>query len=369
MKITVADVEGEVDYDKVIKEFGVQPFGEFAEKMKQGKLFSRALRNFPMFRRGLVFAHRDFGQIYGAITGGKKFCVLTGANPSGPLHFGHRLFLEQALFFQQLGAHVYIPISDDETYVFRKSETLEQATENALKKVIPDILGFPFDEKKTHIFVSTQTKRVYELAVRLSARSTFSTIKAIYGFNNETNPGQIFYGVTQSAHILFPEYAAGVHPIIVPIGIDQDAHIRLARDIAERAGFHKPSSTYHKYIPGLQGGKMSTSKPNTCIFLDDNPEEARRKMMAAFSGGAPSLKEHREKGGNPDVDVAFQYMYFLLENSDKKLEEIRSAYRSGSLATGDLKTMAADKLAKYLKEYQQRRRRNTRRADKFMLKD
>lgn len=366
-RISISDVEGDVDYNKVFGEFGLDRFEQFHRKMLKEKVFARAIKKFPMFRRGLVFAHRDFGQIYRAISGRKKFAVLTGANPSGPLHFGHRLFLEQALFFQKLGADVYIPVSDDETYVFRKSRTLEQATRNAYNQVIPDILGFGFDPKKTHIFVSTQTQKVYELAVHLSTRSTFSMIKAIYGFTNETNPGQIFYGTIQSAHILFPEFIAECHPIVVPIGIDQDPHMRLARDIAERAGFHKPSSTYHKYIPGLQGGKMSASKPNTCIFLTDDKEKVRKKLMSAFSGGGGTLREHKEKGGNPDVDVAFQYLYFFLENDDKKIEDIDAAYRNGSLPTGELKQMAIDKLIKYLKEYQKRRAGNIKHTDKFLL--
>src|SRR3989304_1909177 len=105
--ISVSEVEGEVNYEEVMKEFGIESIEPFLEKMK----------NLPlMYRRRIVFAQRDFKQILNAITQKKKFAVLTGFNPSGPLHLGDTLFLKQALFFQSLGGEVFIPISNDETY-------------------------------------------------------------------------------------------------------------------------------------------------------------------------------------------------------------------------------------------------------------
>ncbi|MCX6815679.1 MAG: tryptophan--tRNA ligase [Candidatus Aenigmarchaeota archaeon] len=359
-KMNVAEVEGNIDYEKAMKEFGIEKIGKELGKLK----------NLPlMYRRGIVIGHRDFGLIAEAINNKKEFAVLTGVNPSGNLHLGNKLFIDQALFLQQCGAHVYIPISNDETYVFKKTSTLEQATQNAYEKVIPDLIALGFDPQKTHIFISTQTPHLYELAVKLSAKVTFSTIKAIFGFNNETNTGQIFYAVMQSAHILFPQLPqyGGPKPVVVPIGIDQDPYMRLVRDIAEKVGMVKPSSTYHKFMPGLQGGKMSGSKPETCIYLTEDPASARKKIMRAFSGGAATLKEHREKGGNPDIDVACQYLYFMFEESDKKIAEIFQSYRSGTLHSGDVKTMLADKVEKFLTTFQKRREKAGEHIDKFMI--
>ena len=227
--INVSEVEGRIDYEKAMKEFGIENIEKEIRKLK----------NLPlMYRRGIVIGHRDFSQIVDAINNKKEFAVLTGVNPSGNLHLGNKLFIDQALFLQQCGAHVYIPISDDETYVFKKAASIEQAIQNAYEKVIPDLIACGFDSKKTHIFISTRTPKLYELAVKLSTKTTFSTIKAIFGFTNETNPGQIFYAVMQSAHILFPqlhEYG-GPKPVVVPIGIDQDPYMRLVRDIAEKVG-------------------------------------------------------------------------------------------------------------------------------------
>ncbi len=361
-KITVSGVEGEIDYEKLVKEFGVEPIASYLKSMKGLDL---------LYRRGIVFAHRDFARIADCIKNRKPFAVLSGFNPSGTLHLGNLFFLKQALFFQKQGADVYIPVSNDETYVFKKTQDFERTTKFAEEEVIPSMVALGFDPKKTKIFISTKTAKVYELAVKLSTKTTLSTIKATFGFTDETNPGQIFYAIVQSAHILLPqlhEYG-GPRPTVVPIGIDQDPYMRIVRDMAERVGMIKPSSTYHKFIPGLQGGKMSGSKPETCIFLNDDIAVARKKIMRAFSGGANTLEEHRKKGGNPDVDVSFQYLKFLFEEDDKKIAEIEQDFRSGSMTSGELKNYLADKVEKFLKEHQQAKEKAKKKLDDFLLKD
>lgn len=362
-KISIDSVEGDINYKQTMKEFGIEPIGSYLKKLEAHHELSL------MYRRGMVIGQRDFGQIYNAIEHKKKFAVLTGVNPSGSLHLGNLLFLQQAIFFQKLGADVFIPVSNDETYVFRKAESIEKATENAMEMVIPDIIALGFDERKTKIFISTKTSRAYELAVKLSTKSTLSTLKAIFGFDNETNPGQIFYTIMQSAHILFPqlEEFGGPIPVVVPIGIDQDPYMRLVRDMAEKIGMVKPSSTYHKFLMGLQGGKMSGSKPETCIYLSDSPEAARKKIMKAFSGGAGSLEDHRKHGGTPEIDVACQYLYCMFEESDKKAHEIIENYRKGKLTSGEAKKMLSDKVEKFLIEHHKKREKAKSKIDKYLI--
>ncbi len=358
--ITVDRVEGEINYEDVMKEFGIEKIDKYLKLMKNLDV---------LYRRGIVFGHRDFGLIFDAIKNKKPFAVLTGFNPSGPLHLGNLMILKEALFLQKLGADVYIPISNDETYVFKKSDTLEKATKNAYEYVIPDIIALGFDPKKTKIFISTKTAKVYELAVKISAKTTFSSVKAIFGFTNDTNPGQIFYAIMQSAHILFPqlEEFGGPRPTVVNIGLDQDPYMRLVRDIAEKLNFIKPSSTYHTFMPGLLGGKMSGSKPETCIFLRDDPKVAEQKIMRAFSGGGKTLEEHRKRGGNPDVDVACQYLYYMFEEDDKKIKKIFDDFRSGKMTSGEVKTYLAEKVKKFLIDHQKKREKAKTQLQKFML--
>lgn len=80
--------------------------------------------------------------------------------------------------------------------------------------------------------------------------------------------------------------------------------------------------------------------------MKDTSKQIKDKINKyAFSGGRETLEEHREKGGNPDVDVAYQYLTFFMED-DEELERLRTEYKSGRLLTGDLKGVCI----KYLQE-------------------
>src|SRR3989344_675264 len=157
-KISVSEVQGEVDYGETMKEFGIDSMDMYLKKLPDAP---------AMYRRGMVFGHRDFGRILEAMNKKKRFAVLTGVNPSGSLHLGNKLFIDQALYFQKCGADVIIPISNDETYVFHKADSLEKATENAINNVIPDLIALGFEPKRTKIFISTKTLRIFELAIKI----------------------------------------------------------------------------------------------------------------------------------------------------------------------------------------------------------
>ena len=161
--------------------------------------------------------------------------------------------------------------------------------------------------------------------------------------------------------------------MLIPVGADQDPHLRLGRDASQRYkeyNFIQLSSTYHKFLPGLGGGKMSSSDPISYIALTDTPEDAAHKIKKyAFSGGQATLEEHRKKGGNPDVDVSFQMLRYGLEPDDKKLERIYEEYKSGKLLTGELKSITIEKITNFLKEHQKKREKAKSVIDKFLLKD
>jgi len=73
-------------------------------------------------------------------------------------------------------------------------------------------------------------------------------------------------------------------------------------------------------------------------------EEVKKKIMKhAFSGGRISIEEHRKLGGNPDVDVSFQWLYYFFEPDDKKIKQIHDDYKSGKMLTGELKQYLIDK--------------------------
>ena len=101
---------------------------------------------------------------------------------------------------------------------------------------------------------------------------------------------------------------------------------------------------------------MSASNPNSAIFMSDTPKQIASKINKhAFSGGQETLELHRELGGNPDVDVAYQYLTYF-EDDDEKLKTMYDDYKSGKLLTGDMKKECIAMMQKYVKEFQERRK-------------
>ena len=80
MKVTPWEVSGKIDYDKLVKEFGLNPL----------RFLPKQFNKLPLFRRGIVFAHRDFKKIAEAIENKKPFIMMTGLMPFGKFHFGHK---------------------------------------------------------------------------------------------------------------------------------------------------------------------------------------------------------------------------------------------------------------------------------------
>lgn len=108
-------------------------------------------------------------------------------------------------------------------------------------------------------------------------------------------------------------------PCLIPCAIDQDPYFRLTRDCASGLKFAKPALVHMRFLDALQGpgSKMSASDDNSAIFLNDSAKQIKTKINKyAFSGGRETLEEHREKGGNADVDVAYQYLTFFMEDDE-----------------------------------------------------
>lgn len=365
-KVTPWEVKGKVDYNKLIKEFGLQPLRFLPEIFQKNVLF----------RRGIIFAHRDFKQIVEAIEKKKPFVMMTGLMPSGKFHFGHKLVADQMIFYQSLGAKIYITVADIEAYNSR-SPDLKELHKTAIKEYLINYIALGLKLKNVDFYFQSQRSKdgkksnaYYSLASMLARHATFNEFRSIYG---DISPGKMSAALLQAADMLhpqLPEFEGKPLPVIVPVGSDQDPHLRLARDVSKRIKIHKfiqLSSTYHKFLPALKGEKMSSSDLTSFIALSDSPEEAAKKIKKyAFSGGQATLEEHRQKGGNPDVDVAFQLLRFGLEPDDKKLQKIYDDYKSGKLLSGELKEIAIEKMTQFLKEHHKKRKEAEKMVDKFI---
>jgi tryptophanyl-tRNA synthetase len=368
-KVTPYEVVGDINYEKLSKEFGIQKLSNLP------KVFTDNV----LFRRKVIFAHRDIQRILEAKKNKKKFVMMTGLMPTGKFHLGHMILAQQMIFYQKLGAKVYIAVADLESYNARK-QSLEESRKIAIDQYITNYIALGLKPKNCEIYFqsdrskdSKKANAYYRLASNLSRYSTFNEFKAVYG---DISPGKMNASLLQAAdmfHAQLPEFE-GPCPVLVPVGVDQDPHLRIARDIGNRYkdhNFTQLSSSYHLFLPSIKGGsKMSASDESTFIAMTDDPSTVKKKINKyAFSGGQPTIEEHRKKGGNPDIDVSFQYLKFFFEPNDKKLAQIEKDYRSGKMLTGELKKYLIDKINAFLKDHQKKRKAAEKQINEFLAKN
>jgi tryptophanyl-tRNA synthetase len=150
------------------------------------------------------------------------------------------------------------------------------------------------------------------------------------------------------------------------------------RDVAGKLKEKKPALIHSTFLPSLAGckEKMSSTKvaveksgtSKNTIFLTDGFKQIKKKINKAFSGGQDLVEKHRELGGNPDVDVAFHYLRFFLED-DNKLKEIEEKYRSGEMLTGELKKICFETIKPIVEIHKKRRSEITYKLiEKFMTR-
>ncbi len=343
------------DYTKLIKDFGLD-------------LFDPALFPNPnrLMRRGVVFAGRDIKTIADAIKQKKKFYVLSGIMPSAErIHFGNKMVVENIRYFQDLGAKTYMCIADLEAAATR-GVTIEDAQRRAMEFHIPSYIALGLDPKKTLFYFQSENKRVLHLAYEFAKKVTLNEFRAIYG---NADPSRIMSAITQVGDILFPQLD-GAMPGIVPVGVDQDPHIRLTRDIVSRThskyGFVAPSSIYHKYTPSLDGDlKMSKSKPESCIELPETPESAIKKIKRAKTGGRDTEDEQRKKGGIPEICMVFEmYKQHLIED-DKELRVIHDDCTHGRILCGENKAHCAEHMKRFLTDFNKNIEKAKKQVDKL----
>ncbi len=440
------------DYQRIIDQFGLS-------KIDSQKLPSPSM----LHRRNIVFAHRDLDVILRAKNKGNSFGVLTGLMPSGRMHLGHKMVIDQVRWFQELGADVTIAVADLEAHATR-GLSLEECRKNALDEYVANYVAMGLDPEKTSIYFQSTRPIVQRIGFTLGKRTNLSEMEAIYGFNGETNLAHVQAPLVQVGDIVHPmldEYG-GLRPIVVPVGIDQDPHIRLTRGLTSKSnwfnvkpgknggmnislsvqddnssimgissdgklnrgvredlfskitdnltgigfsdfilnpkhgtlgipsatiadyddikfvlldlerrmgglGLLQPASTYHRFAVGMSGDKMSSSKPNSTIFLTDDVNSIEKKIKSAFSGGKSTVEEHRQQGGNPDIDVAYQYLMYFFEEDDDVLKELNEGYRSGKILAGEMKQICFDKAAEWVKNHQELKEQNSHLVRDFLL--
>jgi tryptophanyl-tRNA synthetase len=396
---------------------------------------------------------------------GDPFGVLTGLMPSGRMHLGHSMVIEQVRWFQKQGADVTVAVADLEALATRGT-SISVGRETALREYVQNYAALGLDPDNTNVYFQSSRPAVQRLGFTLGQRTNLSEFESIYGFSGETNLAHVQAPLVQVGDIVHPqmdEYG-GLRPIVVPVGVDQDPHLRLTRDITQKTnwfnvkerksggltvalsiqdnnlsemgimesgkvdmnsrksmmanlessiielgfsdvktnpkhgtieipgatsadkfrirmkvlsterkmgglGLLPPCSTYHRFAVGMTGDKMSSSKPESTIFMDDDVEVMTKKVKRAISGGQPTVEEHRRHGGDVTKDVAFQYLQFFFEKDDNAIEEIRMEYESGRLLAGEIKQLCIDSATEWLVELAEKRAQWEGRIDEFLAPD
>jgi tryptophanyl-tRNA synthetase len=268
-------------------------------------------------------------------------------------------------------------------------------------------------------YFQSRNNRLKDLAFEAATKVNFSELTAIYGFGPDTDLAHADSVITQVADILFPQIDREPAPTLVPVGIDQDPHIRLTRGVAhkfrmftveERDGFisvrsknapdaalnavkaafphakkyeghvdirgaecadvstkvrgieralggyafFTPSSTYHIFLPGLTGGKMSSSIPESVISFYEPESIVRKKVMSGITGGKMTQDEQKRLGGEPGRCSLFLLNLFHMVTDDEELAEIRRKCESGEIMCGQCKKETAERVIIFLKDFREK---------------
>ena len=192
------------DYERLIRDFGLERFDP------------KGLPNpTRIFRRGVVFAHRGFEYVKRAIDGKRPFAILSGLMPSGPFHLGKKMVLDQVLYFQGLGADVFLLVADIEAYATR-NVPFEKARQYAIENYILYYIALGLKPDKCQIYLQSKRTAVKDIGYTMGKKVNWSTMKAIYGFGDQTNMAHVFSPLIQVGdilHVQLEKYGAPGQPL------------------------------------------------------------------------------------------------------------------------------------------------------------
>jgi tryptophanyl-tRNA synthetase len=419
------------DYSKLFEEFGISSFAETLSQMESPHRY---------MKRKIIFGHRNYDSVLRAMLQHKPFAVMSGFMPSGRAHFGHMMVMNEIIWHQRQGGDAFAAIADMEAHAVR-GISWSRCRELGINEYILSLIALGF-EPSGHIYFQSENYGMRNLAFELGVEANFSEVSAIYGFSGETHISHMESVMAQCADILHPQLKeyGGPKPVVIPVGADQDAHIRLTRDLAYRMrrflveqrqgyvsirgkaaepalieaavlrlkqagyedvkryeehidvpgtmntdeideiirdvevdngeyGFVPPASIYHRFMTGLGGGKMSSSKPESHIALTEDPKEASRKIMKAITGGRQSLSEQRKLGGEPERCSIYEFLLFHLSEDDREMIELSEECRSGKRMCGTCKKDVAERIEKFLRDHQRAREAARERLLEFGIKE
>jgi len=223
------------DYENLFAEFGIEDFRDVIDDVPAPHY---------LMRRRVIFGHRGYDRVARALANDEPAAALSGFMPTGDPHIGHKLVFDELIWHQERGADTYGLIADLEAHAARGLSWAE--IDEHARDYLLSLIALGFDPEEGELYRQSTNDRLQQLAFELGGNARFSEFQSIYGFDGETSVSHMQSVVTQMADILYPQLDEP-KPTVIPVGPDQDPHVRLARDLAARTRFFKVTEAYASF--------------------------------------------------------------------------------------------------------------------------
>lgn len=281
--------------------------------------------------------------------------VLSGIRATGRLHLGNYLGAVKGMLELQNSEEYQTLFMVADVHALTTPYEVDALRVNR-REVIIDYLAAGLDPKKSILFQQAEVNEHIELAFYFSSVTTIAKMQHLPTFKDKVKQypehatlALLNYPTLMSADILV--YKAG----LVPVGIDQEPHLEVAREIARRMNqeygtdFPEPQrfATQGQYIPSLTGeGKMSKSIEGSFINLTDSLDDICKKIRSVPT----ATQVGGEKTGG--IKVLFDFLDLL---QPTEVEKFDTAFNDGTLRFVELKDTVAEAIFAELKPFQEKR--------------
>lgn len=289
-----------------------------------------------------------------------------GFEPSGKAHIAWLMMMDKVMDLQRCGFHVDILLADWHAFINDKLGGDIEKIKMCGRYMEETFTAMGIDPKMTRFVYASDyigDPEYWKLVMRVGKAATLTRVKRamdIMGRKEdeaEKDASKVLYPLMQVADMFYLKVDVALG------GMDQRKAHMLARDVAPKLGMRAPIAMHTPLNAGLQGGgrmdpaeaKMSKSRPDSAIFVNDSPDEITRKMKKAY---CPA----KDLEGNPVMDICRNILFsrmdsFLIKRSEKfggdvqfqDYPTLEKAFVAGDVHPADLKKAVGEAMIELLR--------------------